>query len=616
MKKTVSQVKNWIIKNKEWLFSGIGITGLTTFVSIVGLFIGYIHSSFDDANKRLAEKNEIDVQEDVKGDLYQNSTIDNYGEEIDSTDDYSENASKNQQKELVIEINGEKVYPISVDIKDKQTVGNWVYFRYMIDETYNDETIMYPALFRYQENTYIAEQVNERACYSFKVVEDCVYYLDSTIYAQDHGVLYISRPDGKNERILDDELYDFQIVDNQYIYYTYRHDTVGVGLEGHALHRMNLDGSEIMIVAYEVSGVDMRTSHFDYKVKDGWIDCGTYKIEIGEPANGYERVIFKDIGDNEWIYYTTNRLIKARKDGSERIELDGIDNFYYEIEKIEGDWIYYIKGNTKFKIKKDGSGKETIIETQKDIVANDDTDMSKDNNISINDNNAVEYTNNIIENLSLGESQIYIEDLLGIPIFKFIDKEVSNMFYSLDLVVIRCIFDKNDSLIGYFVTAKYLDSKIEIQGPLANDEIIVFGENTFEPDVYPEAVIDGYVGMGGSAAINTYYWEYNYMYGVGLYRGYVAAIFPYGFIEDKSYELMTAAIMQSTDSQEIFDYRNTLHPNTIGIIDSNYKDIIRPYMPNDEDYNLWIECMMKLINDVQETNYPTENRGSLDPVSD
>lgn len=73
-------------------------------------------------------------------------------------------------------------------------------------------------------------------------------------------------------------MFDFQIVDEKYIYYIYRHDTVGVGLEGHALHRMNLDGSDIMLAAYEVSEASgMSRGHFHYKVVDGWIDCGEFK---------------------------------------------------------------------------------------------------------------------------------------------------------------------------------------------------------------------------------------------------------------------------------------------------------------------------------------------------
>ena len=267
-----------------------------------------------------------------------------------------------EEKELVMDINGEKIYPISVDMIDEQKVDGWVYFRYILTETYNDYTVTYPALFRYQEDVCKVERVNDRACYLFEIVGDRVYYLDSSISYQDHGELYVSKVDGEDKRILEDELFGFQIVDEQYIYYTYRYDAVGVGLEGHALYRMNLDGSERMIAAYEVSGTDMNTSHFDYKVEDGWVDCGTFKMELGEPADGYEKIVFKDIGDNDWIYYVTNRLIKARKDGSEIMELDGVDDYYYEIEKIEDDWIYYIKGGEKYKIQTDGSGKEAIAE--------------------------------------------------------------------------------------------------------------------------------------------------------------------------------------------------------------------------------------------------------------
>lgn len=266
-----------------------------------------------------------------------------------------------EEKELVMDIDGEKIYPTSIDMIDEQKADNWVYFRYMLTETYNDYTVTYPALFRYQEDVCTVERVNDRACYSFEIVGDRVYYLDSSISYQDHGELYVSKVDGEDKRILEDELFNFQIIDEQYIYYTYRYDTVGVGLEGHALYRMNLDGSERMIAAYEVSGTDMSTSHFDYKVEDGWVDCGTFKMELGEPADGYEKIVFKDIGDNDWIYYVTNRLIKARKDGSESMELDGVDDYYYEIEKIEDDWIYYIKGGEKYKIRTDGSGKEAIV---------------------------------------------------------------------------------------------------------------------------------------------------------------------------------------------------------------------------------------------------------------
>ena len=123
--------------------------------------------------------------------------------------------------------------------------------------------------------------------------------------------------------------------DDKYIYYVYCFDTTGVGIEGHALHRMNLDGSNEIIAAYEVSSDILKCSHFDYKIKKGWVYYKNFKMELGNPASGLEKIVMNDIGDNDWIYYITNQLIKAKKDGSQRVVLDGEDTFDYEIEKVE-----------------------------------------------------------------------------------------------------------------------------------------------------------------------------------------------------------------------------------------------------------------------------------------
>ena len=168
-------------------------------------------------------------------------------------------------------------------------------------------------------------------------------------------------------------------------------------------------------------------------------------------------------------------------------------------------------------------------------------------------------------------------------------------------MVLRFVFD-GGSLVGYFITVKTIDSGIEMRNPIIKNEKIKFGENTFVQCEYSDpmsTVIDGCVGAGGGAAINTYYWEYGYMYGVGLYRDYVTGIFPYGFTETNSYDLMSVAYNETIESDTISVYRKILHPNTFGIMDSHYEDIIKPYMDNDKDNILWIECMMKLIEDAQ-----------------
>lgn len=50
---------------------------------------------------------------------------------------------------LVLMIDKRKVYPISVDIKEKQEVGEWTYIIYMYYDEQPDEA--YPILFRYKK---------------------------------------------------------------------------------------------------------------------------------------------------------------------------------------------------------------------------------------------------------------------------------------------------------------------------------------------------------------------------------------------------------------------------------------------------------------------------------
>lgn len=250
-------------------------------------------------------------------------------------------------------------YPIPVDMKNINVVGEWTFFIHDITVDSSSERFTYPALFKYKNNE-SAIRVSPRACYNYQVAQNSVFYMDSITMIQDHGILYVSRPDGKNERLLDEDLYSFQLINDEYIYYLFRHDTLGVGLEGHALYRMNLDGTNKMIAAYEVSGAGFGCSHFDYHVKDDWVYGDTFRIQLGNPANGFEKVeLLIDIEniEDDWIYYVTNRLIKARKDGSEQIELDGIDSYHYEINSIDEYWIYYTKGGVDYKIKKDGTNK-------------------------------------------------------------------------------------------------------------------------------------------------------------------------------------------------------------------------------------------------------------------
>lgn len=250
----------------------------------------------------------------------------------------------------------EVIYPVSENIIKEEVANGYTFFTYGTSEKVGDAIITYPVLYKWKKDG-AAERVSEYACPHFEVVNNNVIYLNSSIMDFSHGRLYLS--DGKNEKMLEEEVYDFTI-DGGYIYYSYCFDTTGVGLDGHALHRMDLDGNNVVTVAYELSGPDLKGNHFDVVVKDGWAIYDNYKIEIEHPADGLEKVVLLENIDAEWIYYTSNRLIKAKPDGSELVILDDKDDFWYKIDAIDEHWIYYQKGNDSYKIDINGNNKTKI----------------------------------------------------------------------------------------------------------------------------------------------------------------------------------------------------------------------------------------------------------------
>lgn len=168
----------------------------------------------------------------------------------------------------------------------------------------------------------------------------------------------MTEPEVFDKNILEKEVGDFS-VDKEYIYFIHSFDTTGVGLNGHALYRMDLNGENIVAVAYGLTGPDLVGSH-SVHIEDGWVIYDNYKIEMGNPADGLEKVVLLEDTDAEWIYYTSNRLIKAKPDGSEYVVLDDVGDFWYQINKVENGWIYYEKDNDLYKIDTNGNHKQKI----------------------------------------------------------------------------------------------------------------------------------------------------------------------------------------------------------------------------------------------------------------
>ncbi len=258
----------------------------------------------------------------------------------------------------LLDENDEVIYPIGVDILKEEVVDEYTFFTYEMSEIIGDDIITYPVLYKWKKGE-LAERLSEYACPHFEIVKSSIVYLNSTLTDLSHGQIFVARPDGLNKRIQEKEVYDFTI-DGEYIYFSYCFDTIGVGLDGHALYRMDLNGNNKVKVAYELSSPILRGNHFDVVVEDGWAVYDNYMIELGYPANGLEKVVLLDNINDEWIYYTSNRLIKATPDGLEQEILDDDNDFWYEIDNIDDNWIYYRKGNDLYKIDTDGNNKSKI----------------------------------------------------------------------------------------------------------------------------------------------------------------------------------------------------------------------------------------------------------------
>lgn len=245
-------------------------------------------------------------------------------------------------------------------MSDKQLVNGWIYFLY--------PNLEYPTedaheLYRWREDETDLTRISSMRCDFYTVLDGNVYFADYTMMGAEHGVLYVIKPDQKPKELAD-ELCFYQIVDS-YIYYAHSFDTLGVGIEGHALHRIGLDGENHMIAAYEVGIPGNRTWHIG-DIRDGYIYYDRVRVKLGEPADGMEEVqIITPIetdNDDGWLYYTTNRLFRAKPDGTQRTVLDGNESTWLGIGSVDGEWIYYLDNIRikHYKIRKDGSEKTEI----------------------------------------------------------------------------------------------------------------------------------------------------------------------------------------------------------------------------------------------------------------
>ena len=186
-----------------------------------------------------------------------------------------------------------------------------------------------------------------------------------------------------------------------------------------------------------------------------------------------------------------------------------------------------------------------------------------------------------INNILIGESVTYCDDCFGVPIFQKQNQDygIDERVYNNKYVIIRAYF-KNDSLIGYFVTAKTDDRKIRI--PKQFDGLIdkkPLGRFTFK-DIYSTPYYVEKYNSNGVA--HTFYNESYYFGTSGNYYYFYFMDLEYGFYENMVYDNdafesdieIKDAQVEYYPGDSLID-RSKSYPNTYGIVGSNFEEIYK-----------------------------------------
>lgn len=252
------------------------------------------------------------------------------------------------------------------DIRYINVVGDWVYYIdnvYIFDSKGNIEDIS-RELYKIKTDGTNKTKLTDDSIYDINVVNDWIYYSNRS----DGGKLYKMKTDGSNKTMLFDDYVSYINVSGEWIYFDkgsfegiYKIKTDGTGLtclyEGIAREINVIDNWIYFDASVYIEG----QSGFQTKDKR---DQRLFKIKTdgtGLTQLGNDRAsIFNVSGD--WIYYLSNydyeKIYKIRLDGTSRAKL--CDDMYISPIIVIGDWIYYYDKSTLYRIKTDGTGKESI----------------------------------------------------------------------------------------------------------------------------------------------------------------------------------------------------------------------------------------------------------------
>ena len=197
-----------------------------------------------------------------------------------------------------------------------------------------------------------------------------------------------------------------------------------------------------------------------------------------------------------------------------------------------------------------------------------------------------------INDLRIGLNQDYVDSMLGKPMYisTYNDIDIVESIYSSKYAIIRCYYN-NGRLVAFFVTGLSDGLKKLGTDPLFSNMVSgkPLGEFTFSDVDYRPTKTYGYVmnGVGYTA-----YYEENYFASSGLYHMYYYALLDYGFSNFKAIDhdeyLMDEELTHDTEicvDPFMGIDRGDSYPNTYGVCEIQYKDVIPNLMVDYEKYD-------------------------------
>ena len=183
-----------------------------------------------------------------------------------------------------------------------------------------------------------------------------------------------------------------------------------------------------------------------------------------------------------------------------------------------------------------------------------------------------------INNILVGESAVYCDSCFGVPIFQKQNEEygIDERVYDNKYVIVRAFF-KDNSLIGYFVTAKSDDGKIKL---LEQFNYLIdkkpLGKFTFKN------ISDApyFVGSYHSNGVGHYLYNESYYFASrGNYYHFYFMYIEYGFNDlvfdneafESDVELKNVNLVYDKGAPQID--RSRSFPNTYGVVSADIEEI-------------------------------------------